>query len=309
MPDLDSLAQDPGRLAALDRTGLFRRAADQSGRWSAAQESAQAALTGGDLRQIVSARQADGPIWLHWTGELAGVGRMVAGLTGHPLHWAGDLPEASRRHLSGPGLAVADLIPPTLHPAQAFLALLMILDELGAHPLPPQEISPAWSGEAWQITVPISDNPAKTLAQQLFVGVPLFWAEPSLAGVDQVWQRRYQIYGEAAAFRVGADELIGSQIMARFPRFWPRAGVIVHLRPATLAPESAHLIAGVEAICKRRQMPFRAVIPPDLSPLQSLWYLLELGEWVALYTAALNDVDPADQVPRQFLEGLSESRP
>ena len=40
-----------------------------------------------------------------------------------------------------------------------------------------------------------------------------------------------------------------------------------------------------------------------LSRLDRALYWLEMGEWVALYAAALNNVDPAAQVPLEILFG------
>jgi hypothetical protein len=41
--------------------------------------------------------------------------------------------------------------------------------------------------------------------------------------------------------------------------------------------------------------------PYELSTLSTLWHLLEFGEWLPFYTAALYNVALTDRVPRQFL--------
>jgi hypothetical protein len=43
--------------------------------------------------------------------------------------------------------------------------------------------------------------------------------------------------------------------------------------------------------------------PSFSSPILTGLHLLELGEWLALYAAALYNVDPADRVPLQILFG------
>ncbi len=327
MLDLDSLAQDPDQLASIDRTGLFDRAAKTAQRMAAAHDLLSAAniptpnFTATNISPSPSFSMADGPIWLNLMPELAGIGRAVVALCAEesteasetrplarpfqrPLLWAGDQPTSSRPHLVGGHLDLREHFSPTMHPAQIFLGILLVLDELGIRPFSPADRSPAWSTADWQIEIPIEQNLAKRLAQQLFVGMPLFWADALLAGVAEMWQRRYQGYAEAAAFHVDDEALANSQIMARFPRFWTQAAILVHLRPAVMAPDRQTLATGVETICQRRRMGFRGVVAPPLSPVQRIWYFLELGEWVALYAAALNEVDPADQVPRHFLAGL-----
>lgn len=300
---IDDLAQ----LQNMDRTGRFGRAADLSGRVTASARTARGVET-----RLPSAQSVPGgPVWLWMDGIWAGIGKAVAALPLHPtqavprpLFWAGDLPETARPDLPGFHLDLRGQLPPDLHPAQAFLALLLLLDSQGIRPFPPKERRASWSIHPWLPTEPMETNAAKGLAQRCITRVPLFWAGPEMAGVAQVWQRRYQEYAEAAAFWATAGEMAESQIMARFPRFWNQAGFAVHLLPAQVSAAYRGLTDGMKVLFAHRSMQLASVTAQPTDPVQAVWYLLEFGEWVALYAAALNEVDPADQVPRQFLDGL-----
>jgi hypothetical protein len=54
-------------------------------------------------------------------------------------------------------------------------------------------------------------------------------------------------------------------------------------------------------LTRRRVAAVQAPAPAGLSDLEHVLYLLELGEWIALYAAALYNVDPSQRVPLQIL--------
>ncbi|HXF64603.1 MAG TPA: SIS domain-containing protein [Caldilineaceae bacterium] len=199
------------------------------------------------------------------------------------------------------------------HPALALRVLLGVLAAAdGAAAATPPLAQAALAGlHRCRPETPVAENPAKQLALRFYERVPLVWGEGIAAAVAQDWAMRYCWYAEAAALAVEPAEVSRLLVMARLPRFWPNTALFTQLpAPAQTTDTQTTNAAALHAeladatlrlLARRRFATLAVTAPPGLSPLDHLLYLLELGEWVALYAAALYGVDPAQRVPLQLL--------
>ncbi len=310
MLDLDDLSQ----IALADREKRLRRAANWRARWGQALERGH---------RLAGQTPRPQPLAVRVPRELFGVAkavqRMVArswGATlevhvggadgGTPLLGMADTPPSSQPP-AAPDLG--EHLHHTDHPGDAFLLLVRLLEGWQGRELAPElDRAEAELAERLEVLLPgqeTPDNPAKTLARQLNERLPVFWALEPFAPVAYDWWLRYLLYAELKAQWATDEQVRYVEVMARFPRYWPNTAVYVRLahgrevRPGWLE--------GLETLFRRRRIPARTVAAPaGLSEAQAMLYLLELGEWVALYAACLNAVDPAARVPLDFLAAWDE---
>lgn len=326
MIDIDDVAQ----LGLHDRSHLLQRAAQAETRWQSAQWAAQEALKQMAQTGDLPALPARHLVLLQVPAALHGVGQALqtlfeatdgptlrlwdAQLAALPLDFV-VLSACPRQPPSVPSLELSSWLDGTVHPAQALLFLLAFLDQwTGTDHLRRVEAFRAAGLEQLarcRPEVPLSANPVKQISQALSERVPLFWAEAPLQGVVHDWWRRYHLYAEAVALQASSSELTRTQVMARFPHYWPQAVTFVHLEWTEMAATARTApMDGIDLLLKRRRMQQLTVPATGFAGLgAALWYLLELGEWVALYAACLNGIDPADRVPQQFLEAFGNDRP
>jgi hypothetical protein len=310
MLDID----DPSQLALSDRQGWLARAARIEERWS------EAINLGRQAAHALPSLDSAPVIWLALPTTLAGIGGAVQSACAHLpgsriLLWQ---PTMAALPLEGVWLdpygTIADQprrgsIPapsPQSHPSTIFLFLLAVLDSWLGHQLaeeatalPTDRLAHLASAVA---SVPLAENPAKQIAYRLHERLPLFWAEEALTGVAYDWWQRYTLYAEAKAEWSSADAIRQVTAAVRFPRYWPQAGTFVRL--AQRAAEGPSWLATMDRLFQRRKLQGMTVSAEIASLPTTLLYLLELGEWVALYAAALLGVDPTERVALDFLDAL-----
>jgi hypothetical protein len=312
MLDID----DPTQLALSDRQGWLARAAHTEERWAEAIAGGrQAALS------LPSPVRAD-VIGLVLPVPLFGIGEAVQATCAHlpgprVICWQ---PVLSTLPVDGVWLdpyGLMDVTQPHCfsipsvpavqsHPTTLFLFLLALLDGWLGRNLAEEAIglSPARLVElaSSRATVPLADNPAKLIAYRLYERLPLFWAEEPLAGIAYDWWQRYTLYAEAKAEWSTAAAIRQVTATVRFPRYWPQAGTFVRL--AQQAEEGPPWLAALERLFQRRKLQGITVAAMAENLPSALLYLFEMGEWVAIYAAALLGVDPADRVALDFLDGF-----
>jgi len=309
MSDLDHLSDDQIQ----DRASLWRRATDWRARWT---------------RRISLSRMPTLPdhyaAVLTLPAELLGLGWLAVALTApdthlHPLVRCapvahGRAPVASLAYVDahqasshGPNAALD--APSTIklgaafnidnHPTFTLLSLIALLWRVIGYPYEPSDGPSRRLAEAIDrcgATSPTADNPAKQLALALHERIPVFWGDDLAAPIAVDWAMRQQWYAERAAFGFATPDLVRGPLLARFPRYWPNTAHFVHLQlapPDTLATQTTHILT-------QRRFPTTALTAPA-SDLDAALYWLEFGEWLGLYSACLNNVDPADRVPHTIL--------
>ncbi len=312
MIDLDDLTQ-PG---FSDRKAWWPRALDPVASWQEAVDAGRR-----DARPL-SPPEAD-LIWLALPPSLRGVGMAATSLLAEKQPtvqaWQPALIHLPDRSiLLDPfntvdrlEVALPPLIKPTSAPARdahpvAILGYLMaLLDDLSGGPDVLDRNAPHAQSDriaSCAPAVPATHNPAKQLAHRLYDRLPTFWADGWLAGVAYDWWQRYILYSEAAATWARTDEINQIHVAVRFPRYWSQAGIYVHLAPhGDLPPQ----LADLHNLWQQRRIHHTVITAAAASEratqLSAIFELLCLGEWVALYAAALLGVDPSDRVALDFL--------
>jgi hypothetical protein len=189
--------------------------------------------------------------------------------------------------------------------------------------------------ERWAVEIPVEHNPAKQLAARLLDRIPIFWGSEIGAGLARDFAMRQLWYAERAAFAVPGLELARTLVMARTPGYWPNTAVFVridlpeHLNRKTneadgsseenLGTRAAELLARRRFACTEISCAEPASTEAGLEQvsadggegidgalkqlLTGVLLGLELGEWLALYSAFLYHVDPADRVPLELIYG------
>lgn len=276
MLDLDDLAQ----IQLVDRSGMLARAGARQERWTLVAEKA---LSLGDQHNDDRATVEAPEISVHLGGILRALTHNVSTVHSDTLF----------RVLQRDGTPGIDG-----HPADLYLFLLLVLDPDRTEP---PEIG-AQSAEILARCAPgvgVAENPAKRLAQGLADGLPLFWASEALLGVAEDWRNRRLLYAESHGSILSATEMRYLQVMARFPRYWPRSTRYLRLGwQAEVIPEWQ---SRFELLAQRRGISADSILAPEDSLERAALFLFEMGEWVALYGAVLNGVDPRDRVPLDFL--------
>lgn len=152
-----------------------------------------------------------------------------------------------------------------------------------------------------QPETPIVDNVAKQMALRLYQHIPLIWSgETWLSGVGEDWRLRILYYAESAALAAESEAMQRVWSMARFPHFWPNGVTVLHLagQVSTGAKPADDALATILAA---RRIPRLQLAAHGKTRVAAALHYLYLGNWVALYLAALYQVDPADRVPLQLL--------
>lgn len=162
------------------------------------------------------------------------------------------------------------------------------------------DVDAAWL-QRCRSDVPLAANPAKQLGVKLYERVPLIWSQAPLAPHTRHWQTCINHYAEAAAITATLDDMVRNWSMVRLPRFWNNALTCVYLSDgAEPAPVRAQ-VERMQLLLQARRIPTITVALPGATGPATHFHAEALGEWVALYLAALYQVDPAARVAWDFL--------
>jgi hypothetical protein len=152
-------------------------------------------------------------------------------------------------------------------------------------------------------TSPAPANPAKQLALRLHQRLPIFVGDGMDSAIAHDWSVRLHWRAEHIAWDLNGPDLVRTSILAHLPRYWPNSACYVSLAGAPPSAGTQITQAALDLL-RRRRFPIHSVSLPDgLGEAQRAWLLLELGEWVALYVAWLNNADPSARVPHTILFG------
>jgi hypothetical protein len=162
------------------------------------------------------------------------------------------------------------------------------------------DVDAAWL-QSCRSDVPLAANPAKQLGVKLYERVPLIWSHARLAPHTRYWQACINHYAEAAAITATLDAMVRNWSMVRFPRFWNNALTCVYLsdgaEPAPVRAQADRM----QVLLQTRRIPTTTIALPVAAGAATRFHAEALGEWVALYLAALYQVDPAARVAWDFL--------
>lgn len=231
-------------------------------------------------------------------------------LTALPVRFAAALPPACTPFAAAQTIDIGDQVRFHDHPVRTLAVLLDLFAQLClpaiAHRLRP-DFAAIWPADCTP-DLPIAANPAKQLAVRLNDRIPIFWGTGPIsgpitgpfAGIAADWCARRLWYADSMALSAEEPALARLLALGRLPRYWPNVATLVRLlgRGDDAASANLHKI-----FARRRFSVVDVAAPPELTLLEATYYLLALGEWVALYAAALTDADPLEQTPLLILYG------
>lgn len=149
--------------------------------------------------------------------------------------------------------------------------------------------------------VPASDNPAKQVALQIHERIPIFCADAIDTGIAEDWVMRLHWLAETAALTLDGPALARGAVLTRLPRYWPNTACFVTFQADGESDSNALLTASLDLLRRRRFAVLPVAVPDALDLVHRTTYLLELGEWVALYVAMLSNSELGGRVPHAIL--------
>lgn len=198
-------------------------------------------------------------------------------------------------------------IPAGLQPRAALgyllFSLLGVFRRLGTFSEDPREALAVLEGMAEELSPGRKGNPAQALALALWRRVPLIYGAGCTAPVAMRWKTQVNENAKQPAFwgelpEVCHNEIVGYELTGGV---MPQAEV-VFLRSACDHPRVAARIDILKEVLTRRGLPFQEVRGRGESKAAQLLSLLYLGDWVSVYLALLNRVDPTPVRPIQELK-------
>lgn len=147
-------------------------------------------------------------------------------------------------------------------------------------------------------------NLAKKLAKTLHARIPLIWGS-SEAGevIARRWKTQLNENAKQPAFYGAIPELCHNEIvpLARLRETLP-ASVVVLLRDADERPENHKRAEILKEMLAEYNLPFAEILPWGKSRLGRLLAQVHLGDYVSLYLALLNEVDPTPVKPIEWFK-------
>jgi glucose/mannose-6-phosphate isomerase len=255
--------------------------------WTDAQTLLLAVSYSGNTEETLSAVKAAlaqglRPICLSSGGRLGGLARQ-SGLSYIEIPVGLLAPRAAFAYLTLPLLALmarSGLVRAPIESERAITELSKISSQLGPD-----------SSEA--------GNLAKKLAKALYGRIPLIWGT---SGAGEVIARRWKTQlnenAKQPAFYGAIPELCHNEIvpLARLREALP-GSVVVLLRDADERPENHRRVEILKEMLEEHDLPFEEILPWGKSRLGQLLAQVHLGDYVSVYLALLNHVDPTPVEP------------
>lgn len=147
--------------------------------------------------------------------------------------------------------------------------------------------------------VPVSHNPAKRLAKAIYGRVPLIYG---ISGAGELVARRWKTQlnenAKQPAFYGAIPELCHNEIVSLAPlRDLLPESIVLLLRDADERPENRKRVEILKEMLTDYSVPFEEVRPQGESHLSRLLAQIHLGDYVSVYLALLNEVDPTPVEP------------
>ncbi len=286
---------------------------------------------GGDLVRSVLAGRARVPVWVErgyslpaWVGEDTLV--IASSYSGNTEETLSAFEEAGRRgakriavttggRLQGmadsAGVRVIPIhyaSPPRGALGHSFTLILATLVGLGLAPDMSDEMDEAISVmESWQeeirIEVPEARNEAKKLAEALRDRFPMVMAGPTLASVARRWKGQFNENAKTWAQFDELPEWDHNGILGmRFPKGLSERATVVYL-DAPADPERVRLRWEISRrLMEESGVETRTVIARGKSVLAQVLGTVHFGDFVSLYLAFLNGVDPTEMAAIEDLK-------
>ncbi|HUV29802.1 MAG TPA: bifunctional phosphoglucose/phosphomannose isomerase [Acidobacteriota bacterium] len=195
-------------------------------------------------------------------------------------------------------------IPPGLQPRAAigysFVPLLMLLEEAGLVEGMADQVSRTTANlvslrDRYDRSVPAADNPAKQLAAQIHGRVAIVYGGPELTDVVAVrWKGQICENGKNMAFANQYTEFNHNELVAWSRTIAPHRDhlAVIQLKDAGDHPKVSRRREIVGSIIEGLGVPVVEVASSGTVPLERMFSLIQMGDFVSYYLAVLNEVDP-----------------
>jgi len=207
-------------------------------------------------------------------------------------------------------------IPAGLQPRAAigysFIPILILLEKLGLFKNKAAQVTQTVAHlqslrDGYSIAEPSEKNPAKQLALQMHGKIPIIYSGPTLTDVIGIrWKGQICENAKNMAFannysEFNHNELVGwsDTIAAHKDHF-----VVIHLKDAGDHPKITRRMQIVRDIIEKQKVPVYEVESIGNNPLERMFSLIQLGDFVSFYLAILNEVDPT---PVEAIETLKKA--
>lgn len=190
-------------------------------------------------------------------------------------------------------------MPPRSALGYSLLPLVMLFSSLGLYPGAAGEVKETIAllrelCARWHPDVKASRNQAKQLAKSLFGKIPVIQGTSGLMGAAAYrWRTQLNENSKRLAISSEYAELNHNEVVGwELPKGQGRLFEVVAL---TRAEDHSHLKARVEITAEmvRRRTRMHVLQAEGKSPLAQLLWAVVLGDFVSIYLAFLNGVDPA----------------
>ncbi|MBI5266602.1 MAG: bifunctional phosphoglucose/phosphomannose isomerase [candidate division Zixibacteria bacterium] len=231
---------------------------------------------------------------------------MIAGLT-----TGGMLAEVAK--LNGfPCLTLPGGLQPRAALGYSFVPILILMEKLGLIKDATREITGVIeflkkSREQYIEDSVTTANPAKKLATSIHGRLPIIYAGPTLTDTVGVrWKGQMCENGKTLAFASQYAEFNHNELVGWSQSVAPHVDhlAVIQLRDADDHPRITRRMDIVHGIVESNGVPVYEIKSSGSSPLQRMFSLIQLGDFVSYYLAILNSVDPT---PVDAIEKLKQA--
>ena len=146
----------------------------------------------------------------------------------------------------------------------------------------------------WAPGIPAADNPAKRIARALHERLPVVYSgvgPPEAAALR--WRTQINENAKTLCHTAAVPELDHNEVVGwSGPDGWGARTCVVFLNEGDEDPATARRLEATREWLDHRGVPTQVVRAEGDTPLERLWWLCHLGDYVSVYLAALREVDP-----------------
>jgi glucose/mannose-6-phosphate isomerase len=199
--------------------------------------------------------------------------------------------------------------PPRAALGYSFVPLLMLISKLGFIDNAEKDIADLIVGlksyrDRYAEDLKTEKNPAKSLALRLYQKIPIIYTGPELTDtIGTRWKGQICENGKALAFNnqfaeFNHNELVGWNVIESYKDKL----VVIYLRDNDDHPRISRRMEIVRTIIEKHGVEIIDVFSHGDFTLGRMFSLIQLGDFVSFYLAALNNVDPTPVKVIDFLK-------
>jgi len=192
------------------------------------------------------------------------------------------------------------------------IPILVLLEKLGLGRNRSVRVAHAVTGlqslrGKYAVDVPVQKNPAKQLACEIHGRIPIIYSGPTLTDVVAVrWKGQICENSKNMAFANHYSEFNHNELVGWSDKIDAHRDhlVVIHIKDADDHQQISHRMEIVKGIIEKQGVPVFEVESVGSSPLERMFSLIQLGDFVSFYLAVLNEVDPT---PVEAIETLKKA--